>query len=89
MVEINLLLEYIKKNGLAEAVLQRCVEKGAFVDRDSDDRYGFVIRLRSYYVRAKIEDLLIPDDNEKALDTFVSKYGIDYLKWLYNYDRNQ
>ena len=89
MVEINFLLEYIKKNGLAEAVLQRCVEKGVFVGRDTDERYGFVIRLRSYYVRAKIEDLLIPDDNEKALDTFVSKYGIDYLKWLYNYDRNQ
>ena len=89
MVEINFLMEYIKKYGLAEVVLQRCVEKGVFADRDTDDRYGFVIRLRSYYVRAKIEDLLIPDDNEKALDTFVSKHGIDYLKWLYNYDRNQ
>ncbi len=83
------LLEYIEKHGLAEAALKRCVEKGIFVDIDTDERHCFVHRLNSYYIRAKIEDLLIPDDNEKALDTFVSKYGIDYLKWLYNYDRNQ
>lgn len=87
MVNIDLvfdLLHYIEEHELAEAAFRRCVEKGVFADRDTFYSKRFVWNLEYYSVNAIIGDLLMYDDNKKALDTFVSRYGIEALEQLYN-----
>ena len=92
MENIDLVLDvlhYIEEHGLAEAALQRCVEKGVFTDRDISYSKRFVWNLEYRYVNATSGDLSMYDDNEKALDTFVSKYGIEALEQLYNNKQTQ
>lgn len=84
------LLECIDRHGFVEAIFRGRVEKDVFINRDTySSSKLFVLHLWPYYVNVAIEDLLMPDDNEKAMNSFVSKCGIDALERLYNYNQDQ